>query len=60
MNEGDLNAALARTLVDEWARAGVTTAAVSPVSRSTTLAFALAADGRIAVHVFLDERSGSF
>lgn len=60
MTEGDLSAALSRTLVDEWARAGVTTAAVSPGSRSTPLALALAADGRIAVHVFLDERSGSF
>ncbi len=57
---GDLNAALSRTLVDEWARAGVTTAAVSPGSRSTPLALALAADDRITVHVFLDERSGSF
>jgi 2-succinyl-5-enolpyruvyl-6-hydroxy-3-cyclohexene-1-carboxylate synthase len=60
MTVGDLNAALARTLVDEWARAGVTTAAVSPGSRSTPLALALAADGRITVQVFLDERSGSF
>ncbi|HUQ39206.1 MAG TPA: 2-succinyl-5-enolpyruvyl-6-hydroxy-3-cyclohexene-1-carboxylic-acid synthase [Acidimicrobiales bacterium] len=60
MNEGDLNAALSRTLVDEWARAGVRTAAVSPGSRSTPLALALAGDDRITVHVFLDERSGSF
>ncbi|MGI8984221.1 MAG: 2-succinyl-5-enolpyruvyl-6-hydroxy-3-cyclohexene-1-carboxylic-acid synthase, partial [Acidimicrobiales bacterium] len=60
MNGGDLNAALARTLVDEWARAGVTTAAVSPGSRSTPLALALAGDGRLEVQVFLDERSGAF
>jgi 2-succinyl-5-enolpyruvyl-6-hydroxy-3-cyclohexene-1-carboxylate synthase len=60
MTTGDLNAALARTFVDEWARAGVRTAAVSPGSRSTPLALALAGDDRITVHVFLDERSGSF
>lgn len=57
---GDLNAALSRTLVDEWARAGVALAVVSPGSRSTPLALALAQDGRIPVHVILDERSASF
>lgn len=60
MSPADLNTSLSRTLIDEWARAGVTVAAVSPGSRSTPLALALAADGRIAVHVFLDERSASF
>ena len=57
---GDLNAALARTLVDEWWRAGVAVAVVSPGSRSAPLALALAQDGRIPLHVVLDERSGSF
>ncbi len=57
---GDANAAFARTLVDEWARAGLTTAAVAPGSRSTPMALALAADPRVRVHVFLDERSAGF
>jgi 2-succinyl-5-enolpyruvyl-6-hydroxy-3-cyclohexene-1-carboxylate synthase len=57
---GDLNAALARTLVDEWWRADVGIAVISPGSRSAPLALALAQDGRIPVHVVLDERSASF
>jgi 2-succinyl-5-enolpyruvyl-6-hydroxy-3-cyclohexene-1-carboxylate synthase len=48
------------TLVDEWARAGVTDAVVAPGSRSTPLALALAADSRVAVHVFHDERAAGF
>lgn len=56
----DVQATYCATLVDEWARCGVTDAVVCPGSRSTPLALALAADERIAVHVHHDERAGAF
>jgi 2-succinyl-5-enolpyruvyl-6-hydroxy-3-cyclohexene-1-carboxylate synthase len=55
-----VQATFAATLADEWARCGVAHAVVSPGSRSTPLAVALAGDGRFSVHVVLDERSAGF
>ena len=55
-----LQDAFAVTLVDEWVRNGVTEAVVAPGSRSTPLAVALAADGRLCLHVVVDERSAAF
>ena len=57
---GDVAATFCATLVDEWARCGLTDAVVAPGSRSTPLAVALAASDRVRVHVVIDERSAAF
>lgn len=59
-NPGDTSAAFCATLVDEWVRAGVRHAMVSPGSRSTPLAVALASRPEVRLHIFHDERSAGF
>lgn len=54
------NSLWASTFVDELARSGVDTACVSPGSRSTPLAMALALHPRMRVFTHIDERSGGF
>jgi 2-succinyl-5-enolpyruvyl-6-hydroxy-3-cyclohexene-1-carboxylate synthase len=60
VNDADVQATFAATLVDEWVRAGVRAAVVAPGSRSTPITLALAGDGRVRIHVALDERSAGF
>lgn len=56
----DVAATFCAALVDEWGRLGVTDAVVSPGSRSTPLALALADSAAVRVHVVHDERSAAF
>jgi len=46
--------------VDEWIRIGVRHAVLSPGSRSTPMAMAIAQRSEFSLHVFHDERSASF
>src|SRR3712207_7174804 len=53
----------ARVLVDELLRGGVTDAVLAPGSRSAPVALAFAAaerDGRLRLHVRIDERTAAF
>ncbi len=59
-SEGDVAATYCATLVDEWVRCGLTDAVVSPGSRSTPMALALAGHAEVSLHVHHDERSASF
>lgn len=52
--------ALARVVLDELARGGVTDVLVSPGSRSAALVYAAQRTAGIAVHVGIDERSAGF
>jgi 2-succinyl-5-enolpyruvyl-6-hydroxy-3-cyclohexene-1-carboxylate synthase len=60
VEQGDISLACAAALVDGLVDGGVAHASLSPGSRSTPLALALARDPRVEVHVQLDERSGAF
>ena len=60
MKAENVSTALARVLVDELARCGVTDAVLAPGSRSAPLAMALHDEPSVRLHVGIDERSVGF
>ena len=60
MSGHDVTTSFAVALVDELARNGLRHAVLSPGSRNTPLALALARDDRVLLDVVIDERSAGF